>query len=332
MELARKFYLCTECENCTKSCPSAIEVVSIVEAARVKLVEDGFMPEEHKAVVANIEKAANPFGSKPEERTNVYPKDKRAEYAGAEPPKKTEVLLFMGCTSAYLDMKVIPSLFVVLDAAGVSYAALGDKETCCGLPLEIAGAKNAFKETAGRTAAMIKETNPKVVVTPCAGCYKTLRDVYPKVVEGWDVKVLSLVEYVEELLESGKLVLEKEVKEKVAYHDPCHLGRQMGVFDAPRNVLRKVSGLELVEFPTSRELSSCCGGGGGVPVLEPDMAARISARRVRQALDAGAGTIVSACPFCKDQLKKGAARIPREEGRVRVMDIIEIIRKAVRKK
>jgi glycolate oxidase len=213
----------------------------------------------------------------------------------------------------------------LLDRAGVDYTVLGEDESCCGFPVYLAGSPE-FDTISEENIKKIKATGAKTLITPCAGCYKTFKELYKDL----GVEVLHSVEFLKQLIDEGKLRLEKPFEKTVAYHDPCDLGRHLEVYEPPREILKLVPGLKLVEFPRNRKLARCCGGGGGVSAVNPDLALGMARTRVKEGLGVGAEVIVSACAACKDSLKKGAAGLPKEEKRsLRVMDITEILLRAL---
>jgi Fe-S oxidoreductase len=163
------------------------------------------------------------------------------------------------------------------------------------------------------------------LVTPCAGCFKTFKKIYPQVGD-LGLEVYHSVHYLLRLIKEGKIGFKGELGKKVTYHDPCDLGRAFQIFEEPREILRAIPGLEFVEMARNRLQARCCGGGGGVLANNPDMAVEMAAERVRDALAVGAEIIVSGCAACKDNLKKGAKAIPKQErGKIKIMDITEIV-------
>jgi glycolate oxidase len=325
-EVAQTFYECTTCKNCTYVCPSQIKTADVIMAARRRLFEAGSAPEQHTAVIENIGKTGNPFALAKDERTQAFPKKWKELVSQKKLPKKAEALLFLGCVPGYVDMKTVPSLMELLDRAGVDYTVLGEEESCCGFPVYLAGSPE-FDAISKENIEKIKKTGAKTLITPCAGCYKTFKELYKDI----GIEVLHSVEYLAQIIAEGKLKLEKPFEKTVAYHDPCDLGRHLGVYDPPREILGKVPGLNLVEFPRNRKLARCCGGGGGVSAVNAELALGMAGTRVKEGLGVGAEVIVSACAACKDSLKKGAAGLPKEEkGGLRILDITEVILKSVK--
>ncbi|MFP4036343.1 MAG: FAD-binding and (Fe-S)-binding domain-containing protein [Desulfobacteraceae bacterium] len=327
-DMAEAFYTCTTCQACTYFCPAQIKVDEIVEGARRKLYEAGLAPGSILSVRENILKTGNVYAAAREERIEIYPQALKEKALAGELKKKAETLLFMGCVPSYLDMKMVPSLLKPLDAAGVDYTTLAVEENCCGFPIYLMGS-DEFEDHAVRLMERIRETGAKELVTPCAGCYKTFRKLYPRLGD-MGVKVYHSVHYLDRLLSEGRLSLKGEMSKKVTYHDPCDLGRTFKIFDEPRSVLQAIPGIEFVEMKLNRLQARCCGGGGGLQAKDPDMAAEMAALRVRDALAVGAEVIVSGCAACKDNLRKGSKRIPKQErGKIKIMDITEAVAQVV---
>jgi len=327
-ELAETFYHCTTCRSCTYSCPAKINVSEIVEEVRKKLYRDGHAPEPVLGVSDSISKAGNVYASAPEDRIEIYPSSLREKAQKNELPANAETLLFMGCLPSYLDMKIVPSLIKPLDAGEVAYTTLATEENCCGFPLYLMGS-DKFEPHAKKVIQRIKATGARELVTPCAGCYKTFKNLYPEIGE-LGLEVYHSVQYFDKLLDEGKIKFRKDIAKKVTYHDPCDLGRACDIFEEPRNILKGIPGVEFVEMERNRLDARCCGGGGGMQAYNPEMAVDMAALRVRDALAVGADIIVSGCPACKDNLRKGSRAIPKEErGKIKIIDITEMVSDAL---
>ncbi|MEW6111914.1 MAG: FAD-linked oxidase C-terminal domain-containing protein [Thermodesulfobacteriota bacterium] len=321
-DLAKRLYQCMLCLNCKSVCPAQVNVADIVRNARQKLVEKGFLPEGFKVALAAMIDAANPLLAAPEKRTDSYPPDyKRAV------PGQTEAMLHLGCVASFQDVKIIPSFMKILDKAGVNYGAIGEEETCCGYLAYLVGDMKTFKKTMEMYLERVTKYKPKQLITTCAGCLKTFRDLYPKYGENGKLEVLHGVELMEKLIGEGKLPFDQQAPAmKVIYHDPCDIGRHMGVYEPPRNVIKAIPGVELLEFPLNRAQAKCCGGGGGMKGFDNEMAGDIGYKRLLSAIDLGAEAIVSACPSCKGTFNQAAARARREKkGKIKVLDITELI-------
>ena len=321
-ELAEKFYHCTTCMNCKAKCPAGVKTPYIVQAARARLAESGFLPEAFQAMVKGMVEKGNPYGEEPAKKAELLPEAMKAAVPGSE------ALLFMGCSLSLKDIRILPATFKLLEKAGVSVTTMGAEESCCGFPAYLAGAPET-KGIIGQNSARIAKLDPKVIISPCAGCARTYKELYPKMA-GLKVPALHLVEFLAQLIKEGRLKITGEFKHAVAYHDPCDIGRHLGIYEPPRDILKAVPGLKLVEFKENRNFARCCGGGGGFKAYDTPMSLAIAEKRVLAAIEAGADTIVSACPTCKSNLSQAAAKLAKEgKPRVQVMDISELLAKVV---
>jgi glycolate oxidase len=229
-------------------------------------------------------------------------------------------------------MAMLPDLVKILEAANVDFASLGDEERCCGFPAFLVGGEEVMKESVRRNEATFKAAGVRRIVTQCSGCFRFFKEVFPRHSK-YSLEVFHIVEYLHILIKEGRLRFKKDFRKKVVYHDPCDLGRHMKVFEPPREVLKAVPGLELLEFPDNRNLARCCGGGGGFKAFDTKMSSDIAVERVRQAIELGAEVITSTCPTCKDNLAMAVVRL-RGEGdpgakRMKVMDLTELLAKVL---
>jgi glycolate oxidase len=321
-ELAKKLYQCMLCLNCKSVCPAQIQVSDVIRAARERLVQNGFLPEIFKPVLSAMIDAANPLLADPAKRADSYP----ADYKKAV-PGQTQAILHLGCVSSFQDVKMIPAFMKILDKAGVGYGALGQEESCCGYLAYLVGDMETFKKAMDMYNERLGKYKPAELITTCAGCLKTFRDLYPHYGSKNGYKVLHAVEVMETLINQGKLKFKEDAEPlKVVYHDPCDIGRHMGIYEPPRNVIKAIPGVELLEFAQNRNLAKCCGGGGGMKGFDNEMAGEIGFKRLAAAIDLAADAIVSACPSCKGTFNQAAARARKEKrGKIRVMDITELV-------
>jgi len=320
-QVADAFYTCTMCGLCQTMCPSGIQSCNVVQKVRGHMGEKGFLPVPHRAALDSIRANGNPFEESPDRRTDLYPDS----YTPSDDP---EVLLFLGCVASYQDLNLASAVMGILDRAGVKYTTMGEEENCCGFLNYLIGDDGT--DVMNKTASLINATGINRIVATCAGCYRTLHDIYPKTMDDWDHQVQHAIEFLLEIAKEGKLNMDSFPK-KVAYHDPCDLGRHMKMFDPPRELLKTVPDLELVEFADNRDKSMCCGGGGGLKGYANEMSQDIAYERIKQAADVGAEVVVSGCPTCKDNLALAAKRLKKETGnRIKVMDIVELFDKIVK--
>jgi len=212
----------------------------------------------------------------------------------------------------------------VLGKANIDFGTLGNDEGCCGSTLLRTGLLEPARELAQKNIEMFEKASPSVIVTSCAGCYKTVRQDYPKVGKV-NARVVHITQFVNELIDSGRLKLEKRVDAVVTFHDPCHLGRHNLLYDEPRKILQSIPGIKLVEMERNRAEARCCGAGGGVKTAFPDLAQKISLLRVEDAERAGAEILTTSCPFCYQSLKTS---IDAKGSKLKMMDLMELVRQS----
>jgi len=288
-----EMFRCVGCEACTQRCPVGVSVPNVVRAIRRILVEYGTCPSELKAVVSKIYNVGNPLGEPRERRTNW------AEGLNIPTYKSDmEFLYFPCCLSAYdsRGKEVARATAKLLKQANVSFGILG-AESCCCEAIRRVGAEKTFCEVAKSNIELFHSAGVRKILTTSPHCYSTLKTEYPEL--GADFEVVHHTQLLCRLLQEGKLVPEKSLPHKVVYHDPCTLGRHSGVYDEPREVLRSIPGLQLIEVENfCREYSVCCGAGGGGMWLDWPMDERISNVRLEQVLATGAELLAVACPYC----------------------------------
>ncbi len=227
---------------------------------------------------------------------------KRADWAKGlsvnEFTEGMEILYFPGCYPSYdpRSKKVAVATANILNKAGVDFGILGTKENCCGESIRKTGDEELFKRLARENIKAFIDHGVKKILVTSPHCYHTFKNEYPDFRVNFEV--IHISQYLFGLVKEGKLEFTKEYGKKVTYHDPCYLGRHNGIFEEPREVLKKVPGLELKEMPESRIDSLCCGGGGGRVWMETLKGQRFSDLRMQQAIEAGAEVLVTSCPYC----------------------------------
>jgi heterodisulfide reductase subunit D len=318
--LAEILYHCTLCGNCTQQCQlEGIHTYALewLSAAREKAVEEGFGPmPEQKRYAQSVLDENNPYIEKHADRLNWLGNKK------ATLPKKADIVYFVGCTSAYRQDKIASSTFDVLSNLGKDFTIMQD-EWCCGSPLIWTGQVEIAKNCAEHNIREIEKTGAELVVTSCSGCYRMLKEVYrDRFKMDYGFEVVHSPVYVMDLIKKGELTLEKPVNKKVTYHDPCHIGRHMGIYEPPRELLQSIPGLELVEMPRNRHNAWCCGAGGGVKSSFKELASFAATERLREAVATGAEILSSACPFCYRNLNDA-----KEENNmdIQIVDLMELV-------
>ncbi len=296
-------YRCVGCDSCSTWCPHEVSLPNIMRAIRRILVEFGSYPSELSESVSRISSSGNPFGE-PRENRAQWTDELEVPVFGPE----TEYLHSPCCVPAYdpRAKKVAQATVTILEKAKVSYGILGSSESCCGEAIRRAGAEEVFREVGGTNIEAFRAAGVRKILVTSPHCYTTFVNEYPEL--GGDFEVIHQTQLFHQLVSKGTLVPKVGLERRVAYHDPCTLGRQNGIYDEPREVLRSIPDLELVEIPTfNREHSLCCGGGSGGVWLERPKGERLSDVRVQQAVDAGAEVLAVACPYCLQMFEDSVA-------------------------
>jgi len=236
-----------------------------------------------------------------------------------------EILYWIGCVASYRLQHIAKATFKALRKLGLNPLVLGSKEGCCGDILFLSGQYKEALENARRVAETINSTGVNLLVTGCSGCFRAFSTVYRKEGIGLKPTVLHTSQLLEKLIVEGRVKF-KELKIKATYHDPCELGRMVGVYEPPRRVLTAIPGLQLVEMPMNRMFARCCGAGGGFFGLYPDVAQDIGRLRVNDALQTGSKALITSCPTCYLNFYY---IVEREELPIEVYDLMEIVNEAL---
>jgi Fe-S oxidoreductase len=287
--------------DCVRRCPSKVDIVEIVEMCRADLVSNGHILPKHKSAVDSILKFGNPFGEKDTmvQRLNVK-------------PKKAKIGYFPGCAAPFRTTGITKASLSIFNKLKVDHTVVDCK--CCGSVMQRIGWNNddVVKMMKANVDA-IKEQDVETLVSSCAGCYRMFKEEYPKYVD-----VPFKVLHISEFLAAQDLKL-KPMKAKATYHDPCHLGRHAKVYDAPRDVIKKIPELEFKEMVNNRDTSRCCGGGGGVRSAYPNESKTMAEARLEEA--EFADMIITACPFCVNNLEFGTPAGKKK----RIVDLTELV-------
>ncbi len=223
-------------------------------------------------------------------------------------------LYYPGCLTKFAGKELARRYQKILQAEKIEFITLADQEVCCGSPIKNAGAKKVFKELAEKNLKIFKEHGVTKIISNCPSCTAMFRLDYPKILgKKWEMRVLHISEIIKLSLKNIKSVGKEK---KATYHDPCHLGKTLGIYDPPREIIKK-AGYQLVEMEFSRQDSFCCGGGGGVKTNYPKLSGKIGVDRIQQAKETGADVLITNCPMCSAQLKKSA-------GTMKVMELSEL--------
>ncbi len=315
---------CTTCTTCTLRCPKGLDPAMILVGMRRVLTEGGRVKPTIRDALESTFKFGNPWGRG---------KAKRSEWAQGLNVKdlteggEAEILYFVGCTPSYDDrvQSVARAMVKVFDKAGVDFGILGNEEICCGSEMRRLGEEGLFEFLVEDNLELFKQYGVNRIVTTSPHCYNSFKTEY----EGLDFEVQHYTQFLADLIERGELAFSGEVNKVVTYQDPCYLGKQNGVYDEPRAILRSIPGLKFVDFDRSRERSVCCEGGGGRMWVEASGdGERLAEVRVKDALELGAEVIATACPFCMLTLED-AVKTTGAEDSIEVLDIVELVAQAI---
>jgi len=326
---SRTFWLCTTCKACQVRCPRGIDLMDSMIALKKYALDSGInVPEKMEIFGDTIVTDYNISG---DDNTNrqIWSQNLERVPLGVEPRRKqAEVLYFIGCVSSFYPRaySIPQSLVQVMERAEVEFTTLGGEEWCCGYPLHIAGMGDRMVDLARHNVQQARALGAKKVVFTCPSCYYAWEHLYPEYTDVSGIKLLHASEYLAELLTGNSIAL-SAFEEVVTYHDPCDLGRKSGVYDAPREVLNAIPGLEFREMSACRENAMCCGGGGDVEIADPEVTMNVAGERLAQVQATGAQYVLSACQQCKRTLQEGARQ---HRIRVRPLDLTELVWQSMR--
>jgi Fe-S oxidoreductase len=317
---------CTTCGRCPQRCPRGVNQIEAGVSLRRIATEYGVFPASARPVrgiSASLVAEGNPLNEERSQRANW------AEGLSVKTfTEGMELLYFPGCYLSYDPRlkKVARATANILNRAGIDFGILGSKENCCGESIRKTGDEELFKRLARENIKTFIDNGVRKILVSSPHCYHTFKSEYPEFMVNFEV--IHISQYLLELINAGKLEFNKEYAKKVTYHDPCYLGRHHGIYDEPREVLKKIPGLDLHEMADSRRDSLCCGGGGGRIWMETPKDERFSDLRLEQAIGVGAEVLVTSCPYCITNFED--SRLNREDSEViEIKDITEIIQEVI---
>jgi len=328
-----EIWACTTCRNCEDQCPVMNEHVDkIIDLRRYLVLTEGKMDADAQRAMTNIERQGNPWGLNRKERENWrevredvhIPTVKEMNKAGEE----FEYLFWVGSMGSFdnRSQKIALSFAKLLNEAGVKFAILGNKEKNSGDTPRRLGNEFLFQELAAKNIEEFEKAEVKKIVTIDPHAYNIFKNEYPDF--GLEAEVFHHTEVLYQLVRDGRLVPKHAVNEKITFHDSCYLGRYNDVYDPPREILKSIPGVQLVEMERNREKGMCCGAGGGLMWMEEETGHRINVSRTEQALAVNPSVISSGCPYCLTMLSDGTKAKEVEE-KVATYDVAELLEKAV---
>ncbi|QDE87706.1 (Fe-S)-binding protein [Myxococcus xanthus] len=357
---AETVWACTSCGWCEQACPVFIEnVPRLIDMRRYQVQVKAEFPPEIQRVFEGIERQGNPWGLG-QDRRDEWAEDLALPTWGDD-GGPYEYLFFVGCAGSYDDKqkKVSRALVKILREAGVSFATLSKQEMCNGDSARRMGNEYLFQTMAKTNVETWNSMGVKAVITQCPHCFNTIKNEYPEF--GGEYRVINHTQLINELLKEKRIKLSAVMNSKLTYHDPCYLGRHNGVYDAPREVLNSIPGLEVVEMQRSKREGFCCGAGGGRMWMEEHIGTRINHNRLNEAAltlkhaedpntpypnaadkkkpgqvgdykeKGGSGIVAVACPFCSTMLSDAVNDTGREEN-IKIKDITELVADALETK
>jgi heterodisulfide reductase subunit D len=355
-EIVPSVFRCMLCGNCQVVCPVGVETLEVFQNLRKEVVKRGAMPEKLKIIRGSLMENNNPFLEQHIDRFNWCDSCEEGAEAYERAKKRSEALeqtkdrsiinydvgYFIGCTSSYRNKELSAATSKVLDKLGVKFIVFPE-EKCCGSVLFRTGLEDTAMELVKHNYDMIRKSGVKDVVFSCSGCFSTFTLEYSKYANnnlGFDL--YHLTQYVLKIVKERNLKIRytKRTEEDpllITYHDPCHLGRYCGVYEEPRELIRRIEGVKLFEMKHNKDMSWCCGAGGGVKALYGDIASevgrdritetrscmvRIREDRLKEAVETTAEVLVSSCVFCKNNLFQVANE---DQSPIKVMDISQLL-------
>jgi len=318
---------CLTCNNCVDKCPRGIGIVDLVKSIRQQSMSGGYLPSFLKKPLDSLKKAGNPWGGQRADRNKWLGNIEIPRFS-----EDKEFCFFTCCTTAYDDTpqknntNAGLALVKLLEIGEVSYGSLGDDESCCGDQPEKVGADAINTELQKNNTLLFRRNKVEKLLTNSPHCLNSFRKNYEELSD--EIETYHYTELLSDLIKKGRLTPLSKVEEKVTYHDPCYLGRHNEIYDAPRDILNSIPGLQLIEMQSNKSESNCCGGGGGgawqiLPVDENH-----GVNRVKEAIETGAKYIATACPYCIKMLNNAIETLGVQDT-IQVRDVAELLLQSV---
>jgi heterodisulfide reductase subunit D len=316
-------FRCTLCGNCQEICPVGIHLKDLWLSLRQDLFHSRFYPEKIDMIRDNLDESHNVFAEDNEERADWVEDMKDAPEEGLV-KEGAQVVYFTGCVASYfpLAQKIPIALAEILDRSNVDFTLLGQEEWCCGFPLLGAGLKDMLRQFVNHNLQAVRKKGAAKAIFACPSCYQMWREYYPR-----EIEIAHASEFLMDLVRRKRVPL-KPLDITVTYHDPCDLGRSARVFDPPREVIRSIPGVKLLELPRNRENCQCCGGGGNLEMIDARLSSEIAKRKIEEVLSTGAQAVVTSCQQC---VRTMTTYVKRNKIPIEVMDITQLVHKALKR-
>ncbi|OZM56746.1 hypothetical protein CIB95_11035 [Lottiidibacillus patelloidae] len=328
-----EIWACTTCRNCEDQCPVMNEHVDkIIDMRRFLVLNEGKMDTDAQRAMVNIERQGNPWGISKKERENWRDQFEDAVIPTTKELKKAdedfEYLFWVSSMGSYdnRSQKIAASLARIMNHAGIKFAILGNNEKNSGDTARRLGNEFLFQEIATKNISTFEKYDVKKIITIDPHAYNTFKNEYPEF--GLNAEVYHHTELLAQWIKEGRIKPTEEVNETITYHDSCYLGRYNEVYEPPRDILKAIPGVNVVEMERNREKGMCCGAGGGLMWTEETVGTRINVARTEQALEVAPTMIGSGCPYCLTMISDGT-KAKEVEDKVQTLDIVEILEKSV---
>jgi len=330
-KISEKLFTCTTCNLCKGECPSGVKLDEMINIAKSDLIDAGKYPEVLDILKKRIKQAYNiTFDS------NAGRFDWIKQLPESDPEKyikkKAEVVYFVGCVSSFSPRSFgIPrSIVQDFDSAKVDYTLLGEDEWCCGFPLINSGIKDVIGDMAEHNIKAVKSKSARFLVLSCPSCYHTWKHEYQKYCsEEIDFEILHVSQYLLRLIKEGKIKL-NPLSGKITYHDPCDLGRNSGIYEEPRDVIKSIPGVDFVDLASNRKLSNCCGGGGNLESVNQVLASKIALAKADEIIATGADIVITSCQQCNRTIDSSLKKKKKEtNSKIKVMDLPELVLQSI---
>ncbi len=323
-----ELWACTTCNACIEACPVNISPVGYILELRRNLVFEGKLDRNKSTLLQNVMRLKNSFGLSASDKEAFVNELRQMGVPTLAEKPYVEYLYWIGCAS-FADPRsqtIVRSMVRILKHAGVSFGILGMEEGCTGDPARRLGEESRYQEIALENRDVFKKYGTKKIIAHCPHCFNTFKNEYSEF--GASLEVIHHTQLIEKLMQEGKIHLSKPLPQTVTLHDSCYMGRTNGIFDAPREILKGIPEIKLVEMPRNRENSFCCGAGGCNVWYSVPRTQRESVIRLREALDTKAGVMAVECPYCL-QMFQDAVRVEGKEQSFPVKDVAQIIAESI---
>ena len=318
----RAIFTCLGCGACTAVCLSSVKTKDLIFQNRECQVDRGFYPKIAERLVKTLAESRNISDDDQEDRSEWQELMKDLPEEALE-KEHADVLFFVGCVASFFPMvqKIPANMARILQKAHVDFTILGGEEWCCGFPLVGAGMPEKLEELKQHNLRKVKDVGAKTVVFTCPSCLHTWKHLYDT-----DVNLVHASQMIADLIQTGKVTLKNSIDATATYHDPCDLGRNTGIYEEPRAVIKSIPGLRFVDLPMNRKFSVCCGGGGNVEMTEPDLSAQVAQMKLDSIKAVGADMVVTGCQQC---VRTMTTRARRQKMDIEVKDLTELVVEAM---